>query len=122
MEDRRGILTVIEQQDQFDWPMHRLFIIRGVSSESTRGRHAHRSLQQIILAAAGHFTLKLFDGKVWKSFAMTSPSRGVRIPQMIWVELTDFSEGAAALVIADRPYDENDYIRDLETYVDLVGS
>lgn len=121
MEDTRGVLTVIDQQAQFDWPMQRLFIIRGVPGDSTRGRHAHRSLQQIILAAAGHFTLKLFDGKDWKSFAMTSPSRGIRIPKMVWVELTDFSEGAAALVIADRPYDENDYIRDLETYIGLVG-
>ncbi|MDH3942473.1 MAG: FdtA/QdtA family cupin domain-containing protein [Anaerolineae bacterium] len=119
--DGRGILTVIDQQDQFDWSIKRLFFIRDVSDGVTRGQHAHKSLQQIIIAAAGSFRVKLFDGKVWKTFALSTPSRGIRIPKMIWVELTDFSDGAAALVIADRPYDENDYIRDLVTYLDMVG-
>lgn len=121
MADERGIITVIEQTSHFNWAIKRVFIIRDVSKILTRGNHAHKSLQQIIIAVAGSFSVNLFDGNAWNSYNLTSPTRGLLIPKMIWLELKDFSENAVVLVIADQEYEEEDYIHDFGTYKDMVS-
>ena len=65
--------------------------------------------------------MNLFDGNAWNSYNLTSPTRGLLIPKMIWLELKDFSENAVVLVIADQEYEEEDYIHDFGTYKDMVS-
>ena len=83
----------------------------------SRGGHAHRKLQQLIVAASGSFSVTLNDGRVKRTFVMNRPYQGLLIVPGIWRTLEDFSSGSVCLVLASEKYEESDYIRDYEEFI-----
>ena len=59
----------------------------------------------------------LDDGRARKTVDLRQPHVGLYIPTMIWSELVDFASGTIAVVLASRPYDESEYIRDYDEFV-----
>lgn len=117
VEDRRGNLAVIEK-DIIPFKMQRVYYLYDVPSGSYRGGHAHKNLQQILIALSGSFNVILKDktGHA-ETINLNRPDKGLLIPKMIWREIEEFSSGAVCLVIASDTYDEADYIRDFKTFM-----
>lgn len=111
--DRCGNLTVA---DNLPFPVKRVYYLYDVPGGENRGEHAHRTLNQLIVAASGSFTVLLDDGTERREVFLNRPYIGLLIPAGIWHHLRDFSSGAVALALASDFYDEADYIRNYEDF------
>ncbi|MEM3730868.1 MAG: FdtA/QdtA family cupin domain-containing protein [Candidatus Bathyarchaeia archaeon] len=122
VSDTRGNLTFIEENKHIPFEIKRVYYIYDVPGGESRGGHAHRRLQQFMIAASGSFDVILDDGFKRKKFHLNRAYYGLYIPPMIWRELNNFSSGAVCLVLASDLYDADDYIRDYETFKRMVNS
>lgn len=116
ISDTRGNLTFIEENKHIPFEIKRVYYIYDVPGGESRGGHAHKRLQQFIVAASGSFDVIVDDGIKRKRFNLNRAYYGLYIPPMIWRELNNFSSGAVCLVLASELYEEDDYIRDYETF------
>jgi len=116
IEDPRGNLAVIEK-NVIPFKMERVYYLFDVPTSSTRGGHAHKALNQFLIALSGSFDVIVKDGKNEKRITLNNPSKGLLITPGIWRELENFSSGAVCLVIASEIYREDDYIEDFEQYL-----
>ncbi len=115
--DRQGDLSVVENNTNIPFVSKRVYYLYDVPGGAERGGHAHKALQQLIVAASGSFTVLLDDGKTKRSVTLNRPYQGLFIVPGIWRELVDFSSGAICLVIASEKYDESDYIREYDDFL-----
>jgi dTDP-4-dehydrorhamnose 3,5-epimerase-like enzyme len=120
--DRRGNLTFIEQQRHVPFDIKRVYYLYDVPGGESRGGHAHRQLQQFIIAASGSFTVTTHNGKEQQKFFLNRSYYGLYIPKMIWRELDNFSSGSVCLVLASELYDKDDYIRDFDHFKALAAA
>jgi hypothetical protein len=112
VHDQRGNLTVVEAERQVPFDIRRVYYLYDVPSGSERAGHAHRTLQQLIIAASGSFSIHLDDGHRQESVFLNRSHKGVLLKSMVWRVIDNFSSGAVCLVMASAHYDESDYIRD----------
>lgn len=96
--------------------IRRLYYLYDVPGGATRGGHAHRALEQLIIAMSGSFTVVLDDGESRRRVSLRRSFYGLYIPTMIWRELEDFSSGAVCSVLASEFYDASDYYRDYDEF------
>jgi dTDP-4-dehydrorhamnose 3,5-epimerase-like enzyme len=121
IKDPRGNLAVIEG-NTVPFDIKRVYYLFDVPSSSHRGGHAHKELQQLLVALSGSFDVVLNDGLSEQVITLNKPDKGLLIPVLTWRELQNFSSGAVCMVIASHTYDESDYIRDKESFLDEVRS
>ncbi len=121
VQNVKGNLTFIEENEHVPFPIRRVYYLYDVPGGENRGGHAHKTLQQFIIAANGSFDVILDDGHNKESYHMNRSYYGLYIPKMIWRELENFSSGSVCLVLASDLYDEDDYIRDQSDFKQLNG-
>ena len=115
--DRCGAITPIYNNIHIPFDIQRVYYLYDVPAGSERGGHAHKKLQQLIVAASGSFDVVLNDGQKEKTFNLNRPSYGLYVSPMMWRELINFSGGGICLVLASLLYDENDYYREYEKFI-----
>lgn len=116
IEERRGNLSVIEN-DTIPFDIKRVYYLYDVPTGSERGGHAHKDLQQFLIALSGSFDVVLNDGKEEQIITLNKPYEGLLINSGIWRELRNFSSGSICLVVASEIYIEEDYIRDFNEFI-----
>lgn len=119
--DPRGNLTVAEGLDVVPFEIKRAYWVYDVPGGESRGGHAHKRLQQFIVALSGSFQVTLDNGYEQKTVLMNHPYQGLLIDTNIWRTLDDFSSGAVCLVLASEHYDEDDYIYDYDEFLKYIG-
>ncbi|BCY28717.1 sugar 3,4-ketoisomerase [Flavobacterium okayamense] len=118
IEDPRGNLSVIEN-DIVPFDIKRVYYLYDVPAGAERGGHAHKKLQQFLVALSGSFEVVLNDGNDEQIITLNKPFEGILIKSGIWRELKNFSSGAVCLVVASEVFDEEDYIRDFKDFVEF---
>ena len=118
--DVRGSLTFIEGKKHLPFEIARVYYLYDVPSGESRGAHAHRKLEQLFIAASGSFDIVLDDGHKKETITLRQPYNGLYVPELVWRDLNNFSSGSVCLVLASRPYEETDYIRDYTKFLELV--
>lgn len=118
--DDRGQLVAIEAMKDLPFAINRVYYIYDTLRDVRRGFHAHRDLQQILLCVSGSCMIHLDDGKETAEVRLDKPNEGLYIANNMWREMYDFSEGAVLLVLASRHYDEADYIRNYDDFIEMI--
>ena len=116
--DHRGNLSFIEGSNHIPFDIKRVYYLYDVPGGSKRGGHAHKELQQFIIAITGSFDIVINDGISKKIVQLSRSHYGLYLPTMIWRELDNFTSGSVSLVLASDRYDECDYIRNYQTYLE----
>ncbi len=114
---RKGDISVVENGITVPFDTKRVYYLYDVPGGVDRGGHAHKALEQLIVAASGSFTVVLDDGENERSFVLKRPYIGLYVVPGIWRVLEDFSSGSVCLVLASEKYDPDDYIRDYEGFL-----
>ena len=116
VHNRQGNITVIENQLNIPFDVKRVYYLYDIPGGEDRGGHAHKNLQQFVVAVSGAFDVFLNDGVNKKIVHLDRPYIGLHITAGIWRQMLSFSSGATCLVLASEVYDENDYIRDYRDF------
>ncbi len=117
IQDRRGNLTFVEADRHVPFDIRRVYYLYDVPGGAERGGHAHRTLQQFIVAMSGSFDVVLDDGIATRRFHLNRSYFGLYVSSMNWRSLDNFSSGAVCMVLASAHYDEADYIRDHAQFI-----
>ncbi|MBL8630555.1 MAG: WxcM-like domain-containing protein [Rhodospirillaceae bacterium] len=120
INDPRGNLTFIEGENHIPFDIKRVYYLYDVPGGSDRGAHAHKELHQFVIAMSGSFDIVLDDGDRQRRFHLNRSYYGLYICPMMWRTLDNFSSGAVCTVLASRPYEESDYIRDHGEFLSLA--
>lgn len=119
IHDHRGNLSYIETDRHIPFDIKRVYYLYDVPGGAERGGHAHKELQQLIIAMNGSFDVVLDDGYQKTRIHLNRSYNGIYIPKMLWRELDNFSSGSVCMVLASEYFTEADYIRDYDEYVGL---
>jgi hypothetical protein len=121
ISDPRGNLTFIEGGDHVPFDIQRVYYLYDVPGGGERGGHAHKALQQLIIAMSGSFDVVLDDGENKKRVHLNRSYNGLYVCPMVWRELDNFSSGSVCMVLASNKYDEADYYRDYAEFLEARG-
>jgi hypothetical protein len=117
ISDPRGSLTFIEGGTHVPFDIERVYYLYDVPGGAERGGHAHKGLEQLIIAISGSFDVVIDDGYTKKRIHLDRSYSGLYICPMIWRELDNFSSGSVCMVLASQIYDESDYYRNYEEFL-----
>ena len=118
--DPRGNLTFIEGNHHIPFDIKRVYYLYDVPGGAERGGHAHKQLQQLIIGISGSFDVILDDGHEKRRFHMSRSYYGLYLGSMIWRELDNFSSASVCMVLASTVYEESDYYRDYQDFLEAV--
>ncbi|MCD9854174.1 FdtA/QdtA family cupin domain-containing protein [Epilithonimonas sp. JDS] len=112
-----GNLTVVQNNTSFPFEVKRVFYLYDIAGGESRGAHSHKECHQFLIAASGSYEVSLDDGHLKRQVFLNRPDIGLHIPPGIWASEVNFSSGAICLVLASHTYNENDYIRDYNIFI-----
>ncbi|MFQ5544347.1 MAG: FdtA/QdtA family cupin domain-containing protein [Acidiferrobacterales bacterium] len=118
--DVRGNLTFIEAGRHIPFGIKRVYYLYDVPGGAARAGHAHKTLQQLLIAMSGSFDVKLDNGYSGKTVHLNRSYYGLYIPPMVWREIDNFSSGSVCMALASDFFDEADYYRDYQKFVRAV--
>lgn len=108
---------MLESNLSVPFEIKRVYFLYAVPSDSNRGSHGHKKLEQVIIPLSGSFEVTLDNGSEKVSYKLTDPSKGLHLKPGLWRDLHGFSENAVALVLASELYDEADYMRSYDEFL-----
>ena len=118
--DARGQLVAIEEGKDLPFPIRRVYYIYDTLPDVRRGYHAHRNLEQILICVNGSCKIHLDNGRETAEVLLDKPNEGLYLANDIWREMYDLTEGAVLMVLASMPYDEKDYIRNYDKFLQML--
>ena len=120
--DERGQLVAVEEFKDIPFEIKRVYYIYDTVDGVRRGFHAHKELEQILICVHGSCKVLLDNGMKKKIVSLEKPYEGLYISNDMWREMYDFSSDAVLLVLASQVYDEKDYIRNYDEFLEYVNS
>lgn len=120
--DYRGQLVALEEFNDIPFEIKRVYYMYDTIEGVTRGYHAHKNLEQILICIHGSCKVLLDNGKEKKKVFLEKPYEGLYVPNNMWREMYDFSPDAVLMCLASEVYNEEDYIRDYDEFLKMVQS
>lgn len=119
--DERGQLVALEEYKDIPFEIKRVYYMYDTKEGVRRGFHAHRRLEQILICIHGSCKVLLDNGRDKKVVHLEKPYEGLYIASNMWREMYDFTSDAVLMVLASELYDESDYIRDYDEYLNQIN-
>ena len=121
VHDIRGDLTFIQGEIDIPFNIARVYYVYNAPVNAQRGGHAHKDLEEVIIALSGSFRLILDNGKQKFNFWLNNPQQGIYINKLVWREIDSFSQGAVCMVLASEHFQESDYYRNYKHFLMAVS-
>ncbi|ORM68269.1 sugar 3,4-ketoisomerase [Pantoea rwandensis] len=118
--DERGSLISLEHNSNIHFDIKRVYYMFNTRDDVRRGCHAHRHLKQLVVAVRGSCRFTLDNGQERIELLLDNPAQGLLLDSMIWREMHEFSEDCVLMVLADQVYDETDYVRSYNDYIEIM--
>ena len=118
--DERGSLIALEENYNVPFAIKRVYYIFDTKKGVERGFHAHINLKQMAICVKGSCTFVLDNGRTREEIVLDNPNQGLLIEGLIWREMKNFTSDCVLMVLASEHYDESDYIRNYNTFLDMV--
>jgi len=118
--DRNGHITAVNNNLEIPFETKRIFYLYDIPGGESRGAHAHKECHQFLIAASGSFEVLLDDGTTKRQVLINRPDIGLHIPPGIWASEINFSSGSICLVLASHEYDEKDYLRNYNDFLNFL--
>ena len=118
--DERGMLVALEKTKNVPFEIKRVYYMFGTQTNVRRGYHAHKELRQLAIPVSGSCRFLLDDGNEKVDILIDNPALGLLIEPFIWHEMYDYSSDCILLVLASDVYDESDYIRSYDEFMESV--
>lgn len=118
--DNRGTLIALEQNKNIPFEIKRVYYMFDTKPGVRRGYHAHKCLKQILVCVHGECKILLDNGHEKEIVHLDRPNKGLIVESNMWREMFDFSQDAVLMVLASELYDEDDYIRNYENFLEYV--
>ncbi|MEN6462603.1 MAG: FdtA/QdtA family cupin domain-containing protein [Syntrophomonas sp.] len=115
--DKRGNLSFVEELNHIPFKIMRSYWIYDVPGGESRGGHAYKENQEFIIALSGSLDVILGDGIERKVYSLNRSYKGLYVPNGLWRQMANFSTNSLALVLSSTRYDEKDYIRDFNEFL-----
>ena len=115
--DGLGSLSFLEAEYDTPFPINRIYYIYDVPAGTQRGGHAHKRLRQLLFCPNGEIEIMLTDGKEHASVMLDRPNKALLIGPGVWRDMLWHTGGAVLCVAASEHYDEKDYIRDYDAFM-----
>lgn len=119
--DVRGSLVSLEQNKNIPFEVKRVYYIFDTQAGVSRGFHAHKHLEQVLICLKGSCRFVLDNGQKREQLVLNSPTKGLYVGHNLWREMHDFSKDCVLLVLACDHYHESDYIRDYDAFMEVVN-
>lgn len=116
--ENKGRYSTVKNNVEIPFDIKRIYYLYDVPFGVMRGGHAHKTLNQVLFAVSGSFTVNINDGKVKRSITLNRPNQGLLIKPGIWRTIDNFSSGSVCLVLASEKYNPDDYIRKYNEFID----
>lgn len=113
-----GTLGVVESFPDLGFGFDRFYFLTNVPEGASRGAHAHKKLRQCLICLSGSVVIDLCDSEQRYSFELSSHDQALIIPPGYWRDLRNFSGNCVVGVLASKLYDETDYIRDFDMFLE----
>ncbi len=120
MGDERGSLIALEENHNVPFDVKRVFYIYGTQAGVPRGQHSHYKTKQLLIAINGGCKVTLNNGTSKETYTLNKPNVGLFQDALIWGEMHDFSQDCVLMVLADTYYDNSDYIREYDTFLEAL--
>lgn len=114
--DKRGSLIALEGGQNIPFEIRRVYYIYDTEQNIPRGFHAHRNLEQMLVAVSGSVTIHVEYGEHKEQILLDYPDKGLLMKGLVWRELHNFSKDCVLVTLASDHYDEADYIRDYQEF------
>ena len=121
VHDIRGDLTFIQGEIDIPFNIARVYYVYNAPVNAQRGGHAHKDLEEVIIALSGSFRLILDNGKQKFNYWLNNPQQGIYINKLVWREIDSFSQGAVCMVLASEHFQESDYYRNYKHFLMAVS-
>lgn len=118
--DDRGQLVALEELKDIPFEIKRVYYMYDTGEGVRRGYHAHKSLEQILICIHGSCKILLDDGTEKEVVELEKPYEGLYVSNAMWREMFDFSPDAVLMVLASEYYDESDYIRNYDDFLEYT--
>ncbi len=112
-----GYLTPIEFGAEIPFDVKRLYYIYNVADDQIRGKHSHKKLHQVLICVHGSVDVNLKNYFGEETYTLDDPSVGLYVGPDNWREMSNFTDDAVLFVLASEKYDEDDYIRDYDSFI-----
>jgi WxcM-like, C-terminal len=113
-------LTVLDFPISAPFPIRRVYWLHDLDPMEVRGHHAHRKLQQLMVAVSGSIEIELDNGRERRTEILNSATEALYIPSLLWRRIKAREPHATLMVFASASYEESDYIRDYDQFLQLV--
>jgi len=117
IEDPRGNLSIIEEENHIPFKIERTYWIYDVPGGQVRGGHAFKNQQEFIVALSGSFDVIVDDGKNKQVFSLNRSYMGLYLPMGLWRQIQNFSTNALAMLLSSTQFSEDDYIREYDEFL-----
>jgi dTDP-4-dehydrorhamnose 3,5-epimerase-like enzyme len=111
-----GEVVVAQTTESVPFNIARMFALRAPTG-AERGKHAHRRCTQLMVCLNGLVDIVCDDGRDKSTYTLDRSDAALLVPPTIWNTVVFRAEQSVLVVLCDRPFEEDDYLRTYEEFM-----